>query len=340
MDADEELEEQPVDFEAPVEGANEEVGEDSKLENGEDVAAEDDEVTAAEAPPPDTPLTQEMMKSSLSLLCKIGSGVQHAFVRIDLNSKGLTDIDCIKTYQRLRYVNIAENNLQDISQLCSLPELLSVDAKKNNITTVSLDSLPFLQEVNLSNNKITIPSGLVNPLMKTLNLSNNLVADVSVLHSAGLNLLTTLDLSVNQISNVSPLFNLKALTVLYLAKNSITSLDGIASLVHLKRLHLRGNAITLLDGFSSALAQLEYVNLRQNTVASMNEVMKLQCLPVLKAIVLNDNPVAEVSDYRMQMLVQMAQLVRLDKVPYEDTERKEAEFLAQELASKSVVASA
>lgn len=36
---------------------------------------------------PDLPLTQEMMAESLSLLCKTGDGLAHAFVRLDLHER-------------------------------------------------------------------------------------------------------------------------------------------------------------------------------------------------------------------------------------------------------------
>lgn len=57
----------------------------------------------------------------------------------------------------------------------------------------------------------------------------------------------------------------------------------------------------------------------------MGEIKKLQCLQSLKAIVLIENPVTEDTDYRLEMLVQLRRLERLDKDEYTEDERGEAE---------------
>jgi len=37
--------------------------------------------------PPENPLTEEMLADSLSLLCKTGDGLAHAYVRLDVHEK-------------------------------------------------------------------------------------------------------------------------------------------------------------------------------------------------------------------------------------------------------------
>ena len=101
-------------------------------------------------------LTKELAGESLSLLAKTGSGIAHAYVRMDLRNKctdrsrdnhvtdhtplyrKLTDISILECYVHVRYLDISSNRLSDISALNSLPQLLSVRADQNNISSLNL----------------------------------------------------------------------------------------------------------------------------------------------------------------------------------------------------------
>lgn len=66
-------------------------------------------------------------------------------------------------------------------------------------------------------------------------------------------------------------------------------------------------------------------------IGDLGELAKLRDLPKLRALVLLDNPCADETDYRQEVLVQVAHLERLDKEFYEDEERAEAEEIRQRL---------
>lgn len=110
---------------------------------------------------PDNPLVQEMIPECLSLLCKIGSGLSHAYVRLDIHDRDITDIELLKNFIHVRYVDISGNFLRDITPLNHLTNMLTLKADKNNLTSAKLEPLPFLQIANFASNKITSTDGKI-----------------------------------------------------------------------------------------------------------------------------------------------------------------------------------
>lgn len=110
-------------------------------------------------------LTQETISENLSLLCRTGDGLGHAFVRVDLKDKygdkkyiqnrlhlpynlelslwfytnvsfvitvllrGLSDIDVISSFIHLRFLDLSNNHLTDLYPLQSLTQLLWLKAR-------------------------------------------------------------------------------------------------------------------------------------------------------------------------------------------------------------------
>lgn len=56
----------------------------------------------------------------------------------------------------------------------------------------------------------------------------------------------------------------------------------------------------------------------------VQEVEKLKVLPMLRALVLRENPVEEEDGYRLETLIALPNLERLDKDFFEEEERTEA----------------
>ena len=115
-----------------------------------------------------------------------------------------------------------------------------------------------------------------------------------------------------------------SLTELYLADNTITKLEGIAALTALKRLHLRGNRIATLDGFTHDMPALEYLNLRENPIDALAELQFLAVLTKLHHLVLAGTPISAMAEYRLEPLVLVRSLARLDKSAFEEDEKNEA----------------
>ena len=53
---------------------------------------------------PENPLTEEVLAESLSLLCKTGNGLAHAYVRLDIHDRDITDINILNCFIHLRYL--------------------------------------------------------------------------------------------------------------------------------------------------------------------------------------------------------------------------------------------
>lgn len=105
------------------------------------------------------------------------------------------------------------------------------------------------------------------------------------------------------------------------------------------------------------MSSLQYINLRSatystassylsqfraNPIEEISEVAQLKCLPFFRALILSGTmilivcavmfnlfivecPVCETDEYRLEVLIAIRTLERLDKDPYEQDERQDAE---------------
>lgn len=257
------------------------------------------------------PLTEEMLKEGLSLLCKIGNGLAHAYVKFEAKYKDLTDISLLECFIHLRYVDLSENKLQDLSPLSSLTHLLWLKVDGNLLSSAHMQELPYLQFISFAHNHIKNMEGITHPHLTSLSLKGNKIPTALGLSQA-LYSLRTLELRGNKLESTAGLY-LPKLKNLYLAQNAIRSLEGLEALEQLSTLHLRDNELETLDGFSSSMKCLQYLNLRNNGISSLQEVAKLQVLPMLQALVLMENPCSDEANYQQEVLVQLPHLKRLDK---------------------------
>lgn len=314
------------DFESDHDGLAKEE-DDKEREEWEDYRKEGEEVSEEWMP---TPLTEAMMKEGLSLLCKTGSGLAHAYIKLEAKDRDLTDINLLRSYIHLRYVDISENHLTDLSPLNCLTHLLWLKADGNQLQSARMNELPYLQIASFSFNQIVDTEGIFHPRLGSLDLKGNRIRHVSGLDPERLTSLHTLELRGNQLESTLGI-NLPKLKNLFLAQNMLKRIEGLENLSNLTTLHLRDNQIETLDGFSKEMKSLQYLNLRSNTIADLGELAKLRDLPKLRALVMLDNPCADETNYRQEALVQMANLERLDKEFFEDEDRAEAEDIRQRL---------
>ncbi|XP_028393547.1 leucine-rich repeat-containing protein 23-like [Dendronephthya gigantea] len=299
---------------------------------------EEDDEEAEEEKVPENPLTEEILADSLSLLCKTGNGLAHAYVRLDVHDRDLTDISILNCFIHLRYIDISGNQLKDISSLSSLTHLLTLKADKNQLASAKLDKLPYLQIANFANNKIVDTKGIEHPLLETLNLSFNNIYEVTDFDSSALSRVKCLELRNNKLMTTNGIGKLPKLQNLYLAANSIKFLENLDRLEHLVTIHLRDNQIQKLDGFSANMKHVQYLNFRGNSISDMKEIDKLKCLPLLRAVVLMENPVADDDDYRIEVLISLRRLERLDKDEYTEDERQEAEEIHEQRRQEAALA--
>ncbi|KAL8601436.1 hypothetical protein ACOMHN_042440 [Nucella lapillus] len=300
----------------------EETGDDQEDEL-EQLEENEQEAEDEEKPPPN-PLTEDIIAESLSLLCKTGDGLSHAYVRLDIHERGVTDLEILKSFIHLRYVDISKNALRDISPLSALTHMLTLKAEENLLTSVGLEEMPFLQTANFSHNRLNTTQGFNHPMLEHLILSNNSIGQVSGLDASKLTRLHTLELRGNKLESTDGIY-LPCVCNLFLGANMIRRVEGLGRCSSLTTLHLRDNQLESLDGFSEDLKKLQYINMRGNLMTSVKEMVKLKDLPMLRALVLSENPVADEDDYRMEVLIALRTLERLDKDEFTDEERQEAE---------------
>ncbi|NWV00091.1 LRC23 protein, partial [Upupa epops] len=243
--------------------------------------------------------------------------------------RDLTDISLLERFIHLRYVDLSDNKLQDLSPLSNLTHLLWLKVDRNLLTSACMQELPYLQVISFAQNHIRHLEGITHPRLATLNLKGNKIQTAVGLSQGHLCSLQTLELRGNTLGSTAGL-NLPKLKNLYLAQNNIRSLESLDRLEQLATLHLRDNQLEHLDGFSSSMKCLQYLNLRNNGISSLQEVAKLRVLPMLQALVLLGNPCSDEPDYQLQVLLLLPHLQRLDKDLFEQEERAEANRITQQ----------
>ncbi|KAJ2996173.1 Leucine-rich repeat-containing protein 23, partial [Globomyces sp. JEL0801] len=121
------------------------------------------------------PLTPELIASSLSLVARTAQGLSHAFTRLEIHEKEITNLNALETYPHLRYVDCSDNNLVNIEGLNNLKYLLALNLQNNYISSIpsGLDRREFLQHVNLAKNNFKDWTVNYWPMCSFLNLNEN-----------------------------------------------------------------------------------------------------------------------------------------------------------------------
>ncbi len=87
--------------------------------------------------------------------------------------------------------------------------------------------------------------------------------------------LIDLDLSNNELINITSLKNLLSLRILRLAYNHIQDIQIISFLIHLTELDLDNNQIHLIPNTFNKLVELQCLNLSNNRLKSWNDIVRL-----------------------------------------------------------------
>ncbi|KAJ8360812.1 hypothetical protein SKAU_G00173370 [Synaphobranchus kaupii] len=288
---------------------------------------EEEAVTEHEEQVETCSLTQEMVEPGLSLLCRTGNGLSHAFVKLDLKDRRLTDLTLLSSFVHLRFLDISSNHVSDLSPLTALTQLLWLKGDGNVIQSFTgqpLGQLAYLQWLSLALNRICDLKGLGGPSLESINLIGNSIQRVTGLEYSRLTNLVTLELRGNRLESTDGIY-LPNLRKLYLAQNRIKRLEGLDRLEHLTTLHLRDNQLETLNGICSNMKALQYINVRGNQVSSPRSLTSLgEVANTLKTLVLAENPLADIEDYRLSVLSRMPMLEKLDKLQISADEREEA----------------
>ncbi|XP_014460478.1 nischarin isoform X1 [Alligator mississippiensis] len=139
-----------------------------------------------------------------------------------------------------------------------------------------------------------------------------------------------LDLSHNGVSLVENLQHLYNLVHLDLSYNKLISLEGVhIKLGNIKTLNLAGNLLESLCGLNK-LYSLVNLDLSNNKIEQIDEIRNIGSLPCLEKVVLSNNPLSIIPDYRTKVLAQFgdrASEVCLDNVITTEKELDTVEVL-------------
>lgn len=91
-------------------------------------------------------------------------------VNLPPSPRDLTDINLLRSYIHLRYVDISENHITDLSPLNSLTHLLWLKADGNQLRSARMNELPYLQIASFSYNQIVDTEGIFHPRLVSLDL--------------------------------------------------------------------------------------------------------------------------------------------------------------------------
>ena len=99
------------------------------------------------------PKTIEVFKNGVSNISKTADNCSYAYVNLNAEGKELLCLyEVLYNYPHLRYVNVSNNQINDLSTVVELEHLLLLNAAKNHIKDVSFlgikGKLQYLQIAN------------------------------------------------------------------------------------------------------------------------------------------------------------------------------------------------
>ena len=171
------------------------------------------------------PALEAVVRSALRIsrgypVLKTGEKGMDTLTRLTATSKKIDDITGLEEADALTTLDLGNNEITDLGPLQGLNGLTTLDLADNLITDFgALTSLGNLEGLDLDGNAI-------------VNLPNSLT---------GFSSLKILDLSYNEIQDVSPLTGATALETLDLRYNDVGDVTSLSTMTHLKRLYIRGN---------------------------------------------------------------------------------------------------
>ncbi|CRH00335.1 leucine-rich repeat protein, putative [Plasmodium relictum] len=166
------------------------------------------------------------VKNGLTQLEKTLSGEGYAFSNLICKNKNIDNIPKeIEKYKHLKYINMSNNKISDIKNLCLLPNIIFLDISFNLI-----ENLKGFKKKCLEN-------------CIYINISHNLIKNIE---KVNLKSIIEFDLSYNNINNLNIYFS-NTIKKLNLSNNCIKNLNFKNKLTNLELLDLSSNPLENLD---------------------------------------------------------------------------------------------
>ncbi len=158
----------------------------------------------------------------------------------DIVGDGQVPTDLISTINSL---NIASNNISDLTGIQDFRALQVFDASNNPATSIAIDSLTQLLELNLSNTGLDSLNTDRNTLLKILRVDESSIKSLDITNNEELILLNADDIGV--LANVT-FGNNSFLRELILSGNQLTSID-LSTFPQLRTVRLNNNNFTTIN---------------------------------------------------------------------------------------------
>lgn len=174
----------------------------------------------------------------------------------------------------LRYLDLSNNTIRNITPLASLLSLQELYLQNNALTDLSsLSAIKTLSKLNVSGNALTT----IDPIcsltgMTWLDASNNQLASVDQI--SGLTMLKELYLSKNLLTDVSGLEACTAMQVLYLDNNQLIDISMLSKLTKLTMLNFSYNQVMELPAFAPESLLVE-INGSNNLIEKLDALAGL-----------------------------------------------------------------
>ena len=205
----------------------------------------------------------------------------------------------------ITYLNLAFSNIADATGIEAFVDLVILDIRVNQLTSLDLSNNTALFELSCSDNQIVDLNLGINATLSILRCGNNQISSLELDDLPGLrvfdidnNSLTAMDVSHNGLLedlNVSNnnletiiLTGAEALKFVYLGNNNLTSLD-VSNLNNLESLICALNSIVSINLNNTPL--LNEINIADNQITNLD----LSNKPVLVDLSVNNNFLTEVS---------------------------------------------
>jgi len=108
-----------------------------------------------------------------TLRCAAISAIAELLFHVLNYCSGLTNIDLLRNYLHLRYVDLSKNELDDVSALGWLDSLLTVRVDFNLLSgSIVILERRYLQVASFANNRLTSCDGAAHPMLDHLCLNS------------------------------------------------------------------------------------------------------------------------------------------------------------------------
>lgn len=203
----------------------------------------------------------------------------------DDSSEDEVQDDDFELYPTYKSLNLSNCNISDLSMFDDF-DLSFLDLSNNNITSIDELKLEDLIDLNLSNNKLENAdlTNLFNSNIENLYLNNTGLTSLKIDKNIKKDFIATLDLSNNDITDISLLNNIKNIDILSLENNKNFSNYNLT------------NEILFLNLSNTAVDDniMDKIELKENGLANLSSNRNIKNIPELlkktydKAITLNE----------------------------------------------------